>query len=45
MCGNRRWSATSSTSAELARFIAAEPQFDKRWRPAVEFLKEYHRER
>lgn len=27
------------------RFTAAEPQCDKRWRPAVEFLKEYHRER
>jgi hypothetical protein len=30
--------------AELARFIAAEPDFDKRWRLVVEFLKEYHRE-
>ncbi len=30
--------------AELARFIAAEPDFDMRWRLVVEFLKEYHRE-
>jgi len=30
--------------AELARFIAAEPGFDTRWRLVVEFLKEYHRE-
>jgi hypothetical protein len=30
--------------AELARFIAAEPDFDTRWRLVVEFLKEYHRE-
>ncbi len=30
--------------AELARFIAAEPDFDARWRLVVEFLKEYHRE-
>jgi len=28
--------------AELARFIAAEPDFDTRWRLVVEFLKEYH---
>jgi hypothetical protein len=28
----------------LARFIAAEPDFDARWRLVVEFLKEYHRE-
>jgi hypothetical protein len=27
---------------ELARFIAAEPGFDARWRLVVEFLKEYH---
>ena len=30
--------------AELARFIAAEPEFDTRWRLVVEFLKEYHQE-
>ncbi len=30
--------------AELALFIAAEPDFDTRWRLVVEFLKEYHRE-
>jgi hypothetical protein len=30
--------------AELARFIAVEPDFDTRWRLVVEFLKEYHRE-
>jgi hypothetical protein len=30
--------------AELARFIAAEQDFDTRWRLVVEFLKEYHRE-
>lgn len=30
--------------AELARFIAAEPDFGTRWRLVVEFLKEYHRE-
>jgi hypothetical protein len=30
--------------AELARFVAAEPDFDTRWRLVVEFLKEYHRE-
>ena len=30
--------------AELARFIAAEPDFDMRWRLVVEFLKEYHQE-
>ena len=30
--------------AELARFIAGEPDFDTRWRLVVEFLKEYHRE-
>lgn len=30
--------------AELARFIAAERDFDARWRLVVEFLKEYHRE-
>ena len=28
--------------AELARFIAAEPDFDTRWRLVAEFLKEYH---
>jgi len=28
----------------LARFIAAEPDFDTRWRLVVEFLKEYQRE-
>src|ERR1022692_399159 len=28
--------------AELARFIAAEPDFDTRWRLVVEFLKEAH---
>lgn len=30
--------------AELARFIATEPDFSTRWRLVVEFLKEYHRE-
>jgi hypothetical protein len=30
--------------AELARFIAAEPDFDTRWRLVVEFLKEYHQD-
>ena len=30
--------------AGLARFIAAETDFDVRWRLVVEFLKEYHRE-
>jgi hypothetical protein len=30
--------------AELARFIAAEPDFDTRWRLVVEFLKEYDQE-
>ena len=30
--------------AELARFIAAESDFDTRWRLVVEFLKEYHGE-
>jgi hypothetical protein len=32
------------TIAGLAAFIAAEPDFDTRWRLVVEFLKEYHRE-
>ena len=32
------------TVADLARFVAAEPDFDLRWRLVVEFLKEYHRE-
>lgn len=30
--------------AELARFVAVEPDFDSRWRLVVEFLKEYHQE-
>ncbi|HEY1915438.1 MAG TPA: hypothetical protein VGH27_07670 [Streptosporangiaceae bacterium] len=30
--------------ADLARFVAAEPDFDSQWRLVVEFLKEYHRE-
>ncbi len=30
--------------ARLATFIAAEPDFDGRWRLVVEFLKEYQRE-
>ncbi len=30
--------------AELARFIAAEPDFDVQWRLVVEFLKEHHQE-
>jgi hypothetical protein len=30
--------------SQLARFIAAEPDFDTRWRLVVEFLKEFHRE-
>jgi hypothetical protein len=32
------------TLAELARFVAAEPDFDSQWRLVVEFLKEYHQE-
>jgi len=32
------------TVAGLAAFVAAEPDFDVRWRLVVEFLKEYHRE-
>ena len=32
------------TLAELARFIAVEPDFDSQWRLVVEFLKEYHQE-
>jgi hypothetical protein len=32
------------TLADLARFVAAEPDFDSRWRLVVEFLKEYHQE-
>jgi hypothetical protein len=32
------------SQAELARFVAAEPDFDTRWRLVVQFLKEYHRE-
>lgn len=32
------------TLAELARFVAVEPDFDSRWRLVVEFLKEYHQE-
>lgn len=30
--------------ADLGHFIAAESDFDVRWRLVVEFLKEYHRE-
>jgi hypothetical protein len=30
--------------ANLAAFIAGEPDFDMRWRLVVEFLKEYHHE-
>jgi len=30
--------------AGLARFVAAEPDFDTQWRLVVEFLKEYHQE-
>jgi hypothetical protein len=30
--------------AKLAAFIAAEADFDVRWRLVVEFLKEYHQE-
>ena len=30
--------------AELAPFIAAEPEFDTRWRLVIEFMKEYHLE-
>jgi len=30
--------------ARLAALIAAEPDFDVRWRLVVEFLKEYHQE-
>jgi len=30
--------------AQLACFIAAEADFDTRWRLVVEFLKEYHQE-
>jgi hypothetical protein len=32
------------TLAELARFVAVEPDFDSRWRLVVEFLKEYNQE-
>ena len=32
------------TLAELARFVAVEPDFDSQWRLVVEFLKEYHQE-
>jgi hypothetical protein len=32
------------TLADLARFVAAERDFDSQWRLVVEFLKEYHRE-
>jgi len=32
------------TLASLARFVAAEPDFDSQWRLVVEFLKEYHQE-
>jgi hypothetical protein len=32
------------TIAGLAAFVAAEPDFDTRWRLVVEFLKEYHQE-
>lgn len=30
--------------ADLARFVAAEPDFDSQWRLVAEFLKEYHQE-
>jgi hypothetical protein len=32
------------TLASLARFVAAEQDFDTQWRLVVEFLKEYHQE-
>ncbi len=32
------------TIADLARLVAAEADFDSRWRLVVEFLKEYHQE-
>lgn len=32
------------TIAKLATFVAAEPDFDTRWRLVVEFMKEFHRE-
>jgi hypothetical protein len=32
------------TIAKLADFVAAETDFDPRWRLVVEFLKEYHHE-
>jgi hypothetical protein len=32
------------TLADLARFVAAERDFNSRWRLVVEFLKEYHQE-
>jgi hypothetical protein len=32
------------TLADLARFVAAEQEFDMQWRLVVEFLKEYHQE-
>jgi hypothetical protein len=32
------------TIAKLAAFVAAEQDFDVRWRLVVEFLKEFHRE-
>jgi hypothetical protein len=32
------------TLADLACFVAAEPDFDSQWRLVAEFLKEYHQE-
>jgi len=32
------------TLADLARFVAAETDFDSQWRLVAEFLKEYHEE-
>jgi hypothetical protein len=32
------------TVADLARFVAAEQEFDMQWRLVVEFPKEYHQE-
>lgn len=32
------------TMAKLAAYVAAEADFDARWRLVVEFLKEYHHE-
>jgi hypothetical protein len=40
----RRVGYQPMTIAELAAFVAAEADFDTRWRLVVEFLKEFHHE-